>query len=145
MMSGNTPPNEAMISLVTDLSAAWNAHDIERALTFYAPDYIGIDVGEATPQRGPEGIRQTVSRYLQAFPDLRFRLETTIIQEENAAVAWMAQGTHRGKLMNIPPTGRLIQVRGVSLLTMKRGKVSRGLYIWDVAGLLRSLGLLPEL
>ena len=25
------------------------------------------------------------------------------------------------------------------------GKVVRGLYIWDVAGLLRSIGLLPDL
>ena len=36
-------------------------------------------------------------------------------------------------------------MRGVSALTLRDGKVIRGLYIWDVAGLLRNIGLLPEL
>jgi hypothetical protein len=47
--------------------------------------------------------------------------------------------------MNIPPTGRSVEIRGVSMLTIKDNQVQRGLYIWDVAGLLRALGLLPEL
>jgi hypothetical protein len=47
--------------------------------------------------------------------------------------------------MRIPPTGCDIAVRGISVLTVENGKVTRGLYIWDVAGLLRSIGLLPEL
>lgn len=144
-MSANHRTNEVISHLVTELLEAWNAHDVNRAMTFYAPDYEGVDVGEATPQRGPEGIRQTLVRYLDAFPDLHFTEEATIVQGDRAAVAWTAQGTHQGKLMNIPPTGRLMQVRGVSFLTVADGKVSRALYIWDVAGLLRNLGLLPEL
>jgi hypothetical protein len=47
--------------------------------------------------------------------------------------------------MNIPPTGRNVEVLGTSVLTVGDGKIARGLYIWDVAGLLRSIGLLPEL
>jgi hypothetical protein len=47
--------------------------------------------------------------------------------------------------MRIPPTGRSIAVRGTSVLTVESGKIIRGLYVWDVAGLLRSIGLLPEL
>jgi predicted ester cyclase len=58
---------------------------------------------------------------------------------------WNVRGTHQGTLMNIPPTGRQISVRGVSLLTIENAKVRRATYIWDVAGLLRAVGLLPEL
>jgi hypothetical protein len=47
--------------------------------------------------------------------------------------------------MNIPPTGRAIVLHGVSLLTVSSGKITRASYLWDVAGLLRCLGLLPEL
>jgi steroid delta-isomerase-like uncharacterized protein len=144
-MSASRLTNEGMSRLVTELLEAWNAHDVDRVTTFYAPDYEGVDVGQARPQRGPEGIRQTLVRYLEAFPDLHFTEEATIIQGDRAAVAWTAQGTHRGKVMNIPPTGRLIQVRGVSILTVAEEKVSQALYVWDVAGLLRNLGLLPEL
>ncbi len=131
--------------LITELLDVWNMHDVDQAVTFYAPDYEGIDVAEAVPQRGPDGLRRTMERYLQAFPDLRFTEETTVIQGDRVALFWTVQGTHQGALMNIPPTGRSIQVRGVSLLTVLDGKVARALYIWDVAGLLRGIGLLPEL
>jgi hypothetical protein len=47
--------------------------------------------------------------------------------------------------MHIPPTGRKIAVRGISVLTIENGKITRGLYVWDAAGLLRTIGLLPEL
>lgn len=133
------------IQFVEDLLDAWNAHDVERIKAFYAPEYEGVDVGQAAPQHGPQGICQSVLSYLQAFPDLRFLEEETIVQDNHVVLVWTARGTHEGKLMRIPPTGREIAVRGVSLLTVKNGRIVRGLYIWDVAGLLRAIGLLPEL
>jgi len=36
-------------------------------------------------------------------------------------------------------------VRGASLLTFRKGRLRRAVDIWDVAGLLREIGLLPEL
>ena len=131
--------------LVEDLLDAWNAHDIRRITTFYAPQYEGVDVGEAEPQRGPRAISQSVDRYLRAFPDLRFVGEDVVVQGDRAVVVWTAHGTHGGKLMHIPPTGRKIAVRGISVLTIENGKITRGLYVWDAAGLLRAIGLLPEL
>jgi predicted ester cyclase len=71
--------------------------------------------------------------------------EEMVVQGNRVAVVWKARGTHQGTLMNIPATGRPVAVRGVTLLTVAEGKVSRALYLWDVAGLLRDLGLLPEL
>jgi steroid delta-isomerase-like uncharacterized protein len=147
-----TPPSpgseatpEEIARLVRDLLEAWNAHDLERIKTFYAPEYEGVDVGQAKPQRGPQGVSWSVKRYLQAFPDLRLVDEDVVVQGNRAVLVWTAQGTHAGELMHIPPTGRSIAVRGASVLTVENGKITRGLYIWDVAGLLRSIGLLPEL
>jgi steroid delta-isomerase-like uncharacterized protein len=131
--------------LVEDLLDAWNAHDTGRITTFYAPEYEGVDVGEAEPQRGPQAISRSVDRYLRAFPDLRFVEEDVVVQGDRAVVVWTAHGTHEGKLMHIPPTGRKIAVRGISVLTIENEKITRGLYVWDAAGLLRAIGLLPEL
>ena len=136
---------EEISRLVGDLLDAWNAHDVERIEAFYAPEYEGVDVGQAEPQHGPKGFHRTALGLLQAFPDLRFVEEETIVQGNHAALVWTARGTHRGKLMRIPPTERRVAVRGASVLTIENGKVVRGLYIWDVAGLLRAIGLLPEL
>lgn len=131
--------------LVRNLLEAWNTHDPELIRTFYAPEYEGVDVGEAEPRRGPRDVAQTVERYLRAFPDLRFVEDDIVVQGDRAVVVWTARGTHGGQLMRIPPTGREISVRGTSVFTVRDGKVTRGLHVWDVAGLLRSIGLLPEL
>lgn len=133
------------VLLVTELMQAWNARDTERALALYAPGYEGSDVAQANPQQGPEGAGETMARYLNAFPDLHLISEAVIEQGDQVALFWTAQGTHQGPIMNIPATGRRIQVRGASLFTVVKGQVIRGLNVWDVAGLLRSIGLLPEL
>jgi steroid delta-isomerase-like uncharacterized protein len=137
--------SETTTQLVTQLLEAWNAHDVDRVADLHTPDYKGEDVGQARPRHGREGVRQAMVRYLRAFPDLHFTQEATIVEDDQVALFWTARGTHRGKLMNIPPTCRPVQVRGVSLLTLQDGKIRHGLIIWDVAGLLRAIGLLPEL
>lgn len=130
---------------VNDLVSAWNSHDIDRVAKFYAESYIGDDVAQSVPHRGPAGIRQFLSRYLNAFPDFQFTADEIIADGNRAVLIWTAHATHRGALMNIPPTGRPISVRGVSSLTIENDQVQRATYIWDVAGLLRAIGLLPEL
>ena len=47
--------------------------------------------------------------------------------------------------MHIPPTGLRVSVLGTSLVALHGGKIRRALRIWDLAGLLRDLKLLPEL
>ncbi len=83
--------------------------------------------------------------YWNAFPDLQFAITDTIVQDSRVAVVWVAEGTHQGTIMNIPPTGHKVEVRGVSVIDVKDGLVVRGQYIWDLAGMLRHMGLLPEL
>ncbi len=136
---------QEITSTIQDLVSAWNSHDPERVAAFYAPDYEGEDVGEATLQHGPQGIVQTYTRALRAFPDLTMTADAILVQAERGALFWTATATHRGPLMSIPATGRPVSIKGVSLLTVKEGQISRGLYIWDVAGVLRALGLLPDL
>lgn len=131
--------------LVRDLLEAWNTHDPELIRSFYAPEYEGVDVGEAEPRRGPSDVAQTVERYLRAFPDLHFVEDDVVAQGDRAVLVWTACGTHGGQLMRIPPTGREISMRGTSVFTIRDGKITSGLHVWDVAGLLRSIGLLPEL
>ena len=124
---------------------AWNAHELEQIVSFFAPDYEGVDVAQTTAVYGLEGVYASTRLYLDAFPDFHITQERAVIEGDNAVLVWTVCGTHRGKFMHIPPTGRFATVRGVSILTFMDGKIYRGQYMWDVAGLLRAIGLLPEL
>ncbi len=135
----------AVRPIVDDLIEAWNSHDIDDVVQFFSDDYEGIDVGLSSPQRGQDGIRESISRYLTAFPDMRIALDETVIQGDRVAMVWTFRGTHLGKWSNIPPTNRSVVMRGVTVLGIEDGRIVSGLYVWDFAGLLRSLRLLPDL
>ena len=127
------------------INQAWNSHDIEKVLSFYSPDYIADDVGLASVLRGHTGLREMLQTYWRAFPDLEIAMTDMVIEGSRVVSAWVAAGTHEGKIMNIPPTGHRVQVRGVSIIDVEDGLIIRGQYIWDLAGMLRHMGLLPEL
>jgi steroid delta-isomerase-like uncharacterized protein len=133
------------LSHIQKLTDAWNSHDLELVLPFYSQDYEGMDIGEPQLQHGREAVKAMLLRYWQAFPDLRFHVTGTVADENCVAISWRAEGTQKGTIMNIPPTGRRIEIRGISMIEIQDDLVVRGEYIWDLAGMLRHMGLLPAL
>jgi steroid delta-isomerase-like uncharacterized protein len=131
--------------LAVRLLKAWNSHDVARIGALYAPDYVGADVANPTRQCGPDGARRAARQYLSAFPDLRLVVAETFVLDGTVIAVWTASGSHRGPFMSIPPTGRHFAVRGMSLLGIHEDRIKRELRVWDVGGLLRAIGLLPDL
>jgi steroid delta-isomerase-like uncharacterized protein len=142
-MTDQTRPT--ITTLLAGLLEAWNAHDAARVMDFYAPDYTGTDASQPGLQRGPAEARQTVERYLQAFPDLRVTQDQLVLCGEQAAIQMTVRGTHRGSILHIPATGRETAIQGVAFLEFEQDKIVRSSYLWDVAGFLRAIGLLPDL
>ena len=132
-------------AFVDSLFAAWNAHDLTGVLNHYAVDYEELDVARTTPVRGHAEVHRLMAYYLRAFPDLSIALDELVVDSERLALYWTWQGTQRGTFMHIPPTDLHVSVRGTSLIALHEGKIRRTLRIWDLAGLLRNLKLLPEL
>jgi steroid delta-isomerase-like uncharacterized protein len=127
------------------INEAWNSHDIEKVISFYSPDYTGDDIGQASLQHGHEGLRALLENYWRAFPDLRFKFISTLAEGNRVVIVWVGEGTHQGTIMNIPPTGHKVRVRGASIMDVENDLIVRGQHIWDLAGMLRHMGLLPEL
>ena len=131
--------------IVEGLTAAWNAHDARQVESFYAPDCEDMDTALREPQCGSARIRKLMNYYLRAFPDVQVTVNEMVCDGDRAALSWTWRGTHRGRFMNIPPTHRRVTVHGATFVTLRRGLIHRVERVWDVAGLLRALGLLPEL
>jgi steroid delta-isomerase-like uncharacterized protein len=139
------PLDTATHKLTREVVAAWNAHDLDRATAFYADHFQGHDIGAARVQRGPADFRRSFERLLQAFPDAHFHEDDIVVEGNRVALFWTLTGTHRGKFMGIPPTGRAIATRGVSYMQFEGEQVVQVQRVWDLAGVLRAIGLLPEL
>jgi predicted ester cyclase len=55
-----------------------------------------------------EGLKQLVSAYFNAFPDLQVTIEDTIAEGDKVMTRLTWRGTHRGELMGMPPTGKQV-------------------------------------
>ncbi|RIK55909.1 MAG: hypothetical protein DCC57_04370 [Chloroflexi bacterium] len=130
---------------IRQLVDAWNSHDFDQITLLYDADYRGYDVALARPQQGIADLHYTLAVYWQAFPDLHFTAEQFVFDGEQLALFWRATGTHRGTFLHIPATGHTIEVHGAAHHRLRNRKIVQSLYVWDTAGLLRSLKLLPEL
>lgn len=143
--NGANPAITSNWEVARSLMTAWNAHDARAVAACYAADFVGDDIALAEPQHGPEDIRRLTLYYLRAFPDLEATVDAKAIDGDVVVLVWTLTGTHRGTFMNIPPTGRPTSVRGTTYLTIRDGLIRQATRIWDLAGLLRCMGLLPEL
>lgn len=137
--------SEQTQAVVRQILAAWNSHDPARVAAHYTEDCRVVDVAIAQPPVGCEGVRQMFEAYYHAFPDLEITSDAIIIDGDQVAIFWTARASHQGSILSIPPSGRAVTTRGVNHLVLRDDKVCETLTIWDVAGMLRGLGLLPDL
>jgi predicted ester cyclase len=93
--------------------------------------------------RGPELFKQTVSMYRSAFPDVRITVDDVIASDDRVVLRWHSEGTHRGELEGLAPTGARGSVTGISIDRWENGKVVESWSEWDNLGLARQLGAAP--
>jgi steroid delta-isomerase-like uncharacterized protein len=91
-----------------------------------------------------QGHGQFGRAFYAAFPDIRHEIEQVIATEDTVVVRFTLQGSHTQPFFGIPPTGRKIAVPAHAILEVQDGKVASLLGIFDEAGLLRQLGVLPS-
>src|SRR5215217_2863747 len=80
-----------------------------------APDYVSHAPGDPELSRGPEDIKEIVRAYHSAFPDINFAVEQQVAEGDTVVTRWIARGTHQGEFMGVPPSGRRIEVSGMSM------------------------------
>ena len=110
--------------------------------TLYAPDCIYHDSNSpfALPS-GPQGIKQFVNILRTAFPDMILSIESVLLEEEFVVVRWKMTGTNTGPLLTAAPTGRKLDITGISQLRFDNGQVVEEWTNWDALGMLVQLGL----
>ncbi len=131
--------------LLNGLFEAINSHNTDNVAIWLSPGYEGHDVAEPGPIVGPDAACSTFEKYFRAFPDLNIAPKQVVAGKDCVAVYWTAEATHGGSWMRIPATGRRVSFDGVWIIQLKQGQIERWRCMWDLAGLLRKLGLLPEL
>lgn len=139
-MSGRTP-RETTHALL----AAVNAGDGRALASLCTQDFRGLDLSRRRQGFGPEDVRTYVAEWRAAFPDLHVTQLGATSGRTRITSLCLLEGTHEGPFLHIPATRRRITLSGFVHLTCREGRVARALLLWDLAGMLRAMHLLPEL
>jgi steroid delta-isomerase-like uncharacterized protein len=89
---------------------------------------------------GREGLKQSMSRHVRAFPDLRINIEDIVAEGAKVGIWYVAHGTHREEFEGIAPAGREVQWFGFDLFSIEDGKILNARFVSDHLGLLTQLG-----
>jgi predicted ester cyclase len=92
---------------------------------------------------GPEGTKQLIMVYRTAFPDIQFTIDEQIAEGDRVMTRWTAVATHKGKLADMPPTGKRATVTGIGVDRIVKGKIAETWGIFDQFGMLQQLGAIP--
>ena len=120
---------------------AWNQHDLESYRKLYAPD--AVIHGFAPMPLGIDAVLGGYSAFFAGFPDLRLTVAETLVDSDRIAVRFTIRGVHAGPFQGIPPTGRLIEVQGITILHYHESLVVERWNQLDQLTMLQQLGALP--
>lgn len=110
-----------------------------------SPDVVSHDPAEPEDVRGVEAHKERCQGYRTAMPDLQVTVEDQIAAGDNVAIRWSARGTNDGELMGMPPTGRRMEITGLSIDRFDAdGQLVETWDQWDNAGFMSQLGISPE-
>jgi steroid delta-isomerase-like uncharacterized protein len=126
--------------MVEEAIAALNAHDLDRYLRQHADSYAWEADAFPAPVRGHEAVKQAMSVYFRAFPDLHFEMDQLITSGDHVVYRWRATGTHQGEFQGIAPTNRQVSARGCTVSEIKNGQFVRTASYSDQLTLLQQLG-----
>ncbi len=119
---------------------AWHRKNPDIADVLFAADYVLHDPGNAWLSPGPQGIREMVTAYNQAFPDAQFTIELQVAEGDWVITRWVVRSTHQGNLLDLAATGRESRTSGILFSQLENGKIKEEWTQWNRQGLLEELG-----
>jgi predicted ester cyclase len=131
--TSSRPPTEHTVQRRTlqSLRKLFCNGDLKIADELFDSDYVDHDPDGPSAARGPESARRTVSMYRSAFPDLRLAVEEQVVEGDTVVTRWKGRGTYLGRLLEEPPTGERVSLRGVTVTRFAHARAVEGWSNWE--------------
>jgi predicted ester cyclase len=133
--------NKAIFRRVID--EVFNNKDMSVLPELVSPNYVYH--GAFGDAKGSEGLSEIISAYHNAFPDIHATIDEMVAEGNTVACRISIQGTFKGEMMGMAPTGRqLNQVEGV-FIHFENGKEAEVFPFSDGITCFQQLGIpFPE-
>lgn len=101
-----------------------NQKKLDALERYCAPDMHDHNPPAGAPEGGVDEIRRAFEQLFRALPDLRANVEEMVAEGELVFVRSTYQGTHRGELMGLQPTGKRLNFDSWHLFRLTGGKIA---------------------
>ena len=126
-------------------SKAWkgiSAGDVDKALAPNASDvtYHTTD-GDFS---GREAVKEYLSVCFNAFSNINMTVEDMLAEGDKVVSRVTVTATHTGEPQGMPPTGKQINVSGMSIMRIANGEIAEEWEIFDLMSMMQQLGAIPS-
>ena len=106
-------------------------------------DLVSEDFVGAQGEKGPAGLEGAIGELIKAVPDIQWKIEDLIGEEDKVVVRWKWHGTHTGQFKSFAATGKSITNTAIGIFELKDGKIINTQLQTDRLGFLQELDVLP--
>jgi ketosteroid isomerase-like protein len=119
---------QVTVELLKGFLKAFNLHDLDAIMSYFADDCIFYMPRGAKPRGDPyvgkEEVREGLAKRFEGIPDVHYGNDQHWVGDNFGVSEWTLTGTST--------SGAHIEVRGVDLLEFARGKVIRKDSFWKI-------------
>jgi steroid delta-isomerase-like uncharacterized protein len=138
-------PHLSIEATIGHYSDAWNRHDVAGILTMHTDDSVFENHSSGGVAVGKLAIRRLIEGVFATFPDLRFATRRAYFGDNVAVLEWTAHATHTNPIARgartFPPTGKTLSWKGMDVLPLRDGLITRKDVYVDSLSLLEQLGV----
>jgi steroid delta-isomerase-like uncharacterized protein len=117
----------------------WEEGNIDLLDELLAPDYVNHTLATPDLPSGPEGVREVVSMFRTAMPDLKVVIEDMIAEGDKVATRYALEGTHEGELFGVAPTGKHLSIKSMTVERLSGGKIVEHWRVTEELDMMRQL------
>ena len=118
----------ATVATLEAILAAFNDHDLDRIMTFFADGCVLEMPRGAEPWGtrcvGTGAVREALAGRFAGLPDVSYGEDSHFVAGDRGASEWTLRGT--------TPRGERIEVRGCDLWTFRDGKIAKKDSYWKI-------------
>jgi steroid delta-isomerase-like uncharacterized protein len=119
---------EPNFELIDDALDAFNSHEIDRYMNFFAENALYFQSKFSEPKKGREAIKQGfIKKSFTPFPDINFNTNNIFFRGDMLCVTGSLKGTHKNEIKmrgrTIPPTNKTIDIPLCLVMKITNGKI----------------------
>jgi predicted ester cyclase len=120
----------------------WGQGNLNAIDEVFSPNFVrhGPEI-EGGDIRGREGVKQLVTMYRTAFPDLKVPIEAQFGSGDTAVTRWRALGTNQGPMLGLDPTGKPVNIGGTWIHNFQGSQIAEEWVTYDTFAILRQMGI----